>query len=77
MARANYCKHFARAIHAGVELAQLGRHVAITFGNHGLVQLRRLRRELAEARLEHVALLELFDFVFLDLLVNEQAGGKA
>ncbi len=48
-------------------------HVLIALGDHRFVQLRAFAGEIAEACLQHVALLELFDFLFAHLVGSEQA----
>src|SRR3546814_15769585 len=52
--------------------AQARGHVLVAFGDQGVVQGGTVLRELAEARLQHVALLELLDLGLADLVVDEQ-----
>src|SRR3546814_7054814 len=52
--------------------AQARGHVLVAFGDQGVVQGGAVLRELAEARLQHVALLELLDLGLTDLVVDEQ-----
>ena len=49
--------------HSPWRLAQARGHVAVALGDDGFVELRAVAGEFAEAGLEHVALLELLDFV--------------
>ena len=56
-----------------VFLAQARGHVAVALADDGLVQCRALAGELAKARLEHVALLELLDLVLAHFFRREQA----
>src|SRR3546814_11070929 len=51
--------------------AQARGHVLVALGDQGVVQGGALLRELAEARLQHVALLELLDLGLADLVVDE------
>lgn len=75
MSRADHRQHL---VLTGVGfLAQTRSHVLIALGNHGLVQLRAFAGEIAEARLQHVALLEFFDFLFAHLIGGEQAAQQA
>src|SRR3546814_2450451 len=51
---------------------QASGHGLVAFGDQGVVQCGTVLRELAEARLQHVALLELLDLGLADLVVDEQ-----
>ena len=74
VARADHRQHLARA---RGRFAQARGHVAVALGDDGLVELGRLARELAEARLQHVALLEPLDLVLADLVARQQAHQQA
>jgi hypothetical protein len=57
-------------------LPQPGGHVAVALGDQRLVQLRRVLGELGEGGLEDVALLELLDRLFVDLVRAHHAQGQ-
>ncbi len=51
-------------------LAQARRHVAVALGDQRFVERRRFARELVEHAAEEIALLELLDLVFADVLAR-------
>ncbi len=58
-------------------LPQLDGHVLVAFGDERAVEALGALGELAEGRLEDVALLELLDLLLVDLLVGEGRGEQA
>ena len=67
VAGADHCQNGAPGV-LRRGLAQLGRHVAIAFGDQWLVKVVTVVRELREGGLQDIALLEVFDILFADLL---------
>ena len=72
VACADHRQHFAGTAFCGRRFAQACGHVAIALGDDRVVQRRAVAGEFAEARFEHVALLEFLDLVAADFLVAEQ-----
>ena len=73
MAGTNHGQNVAVAMLIGL-LAQPGSHVAVTLGDQRREQLGAILRELGEGGLEDIALLELLDVFFGDLVTRDQTG---